>query len=65
MGMTNTDRRITLGISWQRIHVFKNVGWDKVEGEARRIWDPAKMNLWKRDKDAVRFAWDRVRQDNR
>jgi hypothetical protein len=35
------------------------------KGEARRIWDPAKMDLWKRDEDAVRFAWDRVCQDNR
>ena len=38
--------------------------WDEVEEEARRNWDPAKMGLWKRYKDTVHFAWDRVRQDN-
>ena len=35
-----------------------------MEEEARRIWDPAKRDLWKRYKDAVHFAWDQVHQDN-
>ncbi len=51
-GMTNTDR------------CFKNMDWDKVEEEVRCNWGPAKMGLWKRYKDAMHFAWERVCQDN-
>lgn len=54
-----------LGYKLAKDSRFKNMQWDKVEEEARRNWDPAKMGLWKRYKDAVHFAWDRVRQDNR
>ena len=54
-----------LGYKLAKDSRFKNMEWDKVEEEARRMWDPAKMGLWKRYKDAVRFAWDRVRQDIR
>ena len=35
---------------------LKNMEWDKVEEEARRIWDPTKMGLWTRYNEAVHVA---------
>ncbi|WP_447980029.1 hypothetical protein [Candidatus Nitrospira bockiana] len=40
----------------------RNLDWDSLERTARRGWTEATMGPWDRYKDAVRYAWERVRQ---
>lgn len=36
--------------------------WSAVESEARRQWEQRSPGTWERFKDAIRYSWDRVKQ---
>lgn len=40
---------------------YQEMNWDQVEPEARRYWDERNPGTWERIKNAVRYAYDEIR----
>jgi len=44
---------------------YRNYDWDQVEPHMRQNWDENLYGSWERFKDAVRYSWERAKQDLR
>jgi len=40
---------------------YRDREWEVVEMEAQREWDQRRRGTWEEMKDAIRYAWDKVR----
>jgi hypothetical protein len=53
------------GSTWAEDARYRDRDWSAVEPEARRSWEARGRGTWDEAKDAVRYAWDRVRSGRR
>jgi len=40
---------------------YQNRNWSEIEPEVRKVWNTQNQNSWEDFKDAVQYAWDKVR----
>jgi len=40
---------------------YQGRNWSEIEPEVRKVWNTQNQNTWEDFKDAVRYAWDKVR----
>jgi hypothetical protein len=43
---------------------FQDFDWDYLEPEARRNWEDRNPGTWERFKEAIRTAWDEIKDDD-